>query len=140
MFLAPGRSGVPLSAAQGAKKTLQTQVLSYSYGHILASRNKKPTAVSDLLARAPGALARLREGTQQAEKTLAALQARLPADMARQVWGASLKDGTLTVLVRSAAWGTRLRYLAPQLLEPLAADLGAPVEGLKVKVRAPPAR
>lgn len=107
---------------------------------ILGHRNKKPTAVSDLLAKAPGALARLREGTERAEKTLEALRRQLPAELAGEAWGASLKDGTLTVLVRSAAWGTRLRYLAPRFLEALAADLGAPVERLKVKVRGQPGR
>jgi hypothetical protein len=104
---------------------------------ILGHRNKKPTAVSDLLAKAPGALARLREGTQQAEQTLEALRRQLPVELAGEAWGASLKDGTLTVLVRSAAWGTRLRYLAPQLTEALAAELAAPVARLKVKVRGP---
>lgn len=88
-----------------------------------------------MLARAPGALARLREGTQQAERTLGALRRLLPDEVAAETWGASLKDGTLTVLVHSAAWGTRLRYLAPRVLEALARDLGAPVERIKVKVR-----
>jgi hypothetical protein len=88
-----------------------------------------------LLARAPGALARLREGTQQAERTLGALRRLLPDEVAAETWGASLKDGTLTVLVHSAAWGTRLRYLAPRILEALARDLGTPVERIKVKVR-----
>lgn len=107
---------------------------------ILGHRSKKPTAVSDLLAKAPGALARLREGTQQAERTLDALRRQLPPELVGEAWGASLKDGTLTVLVRSAAWGTRLRYLAPRILEALAAELEAPVERLKVKVRGPPGR
>jgi hypothetical protein len=93
-----------------------------------------------LLANAPGALARLREGTQQAERTLHALRRQLPPELAGEAWGASLKDGTLTVLVRSAAWGTRLRYLAPHFMETLAAELEAPVEQLKVKVRGPPGR
>ncbi|MBX3704505.1 MAG: DUF721 domain-containing protein [Steroidobacteraceae bacterium] len=88
-----------------------------------------------MLAKAPGALARLREGAGQAERTLVALRCRLPTELTEEVWGASLKDGTLTVLVRSAAWGTRLRYLAPRLLDDLAADLAAPVDRLKVKVR-----
>ncbi len=88
-----------------------------------------------MLARAPGALARLREGTQQAERTLGALRRLLPDEVAAETWGASLKDGTLTVLVHSAAWGTRLRYLAPRILEALARDLGTPVERIKVKVR-----
>ncbi len=89
-----------------------------------------------MLATAPGALARLREGTQQAERTLAALRRQLPQELAGEAWGASLKEGTLTVLVRSAAWGTRLRYLAPRFLPALAEELGAPVERVKVKVRA----
>lgn len=90
-----------------------------------------------MLARAPGALARLREGTEQAERTLAALRRLLPAALAEQCWGATLKDGTLTVLVRSAAWGTRLRYQAPQFAQALAAELAAPVLRVKVKVRGP---
>ena len=51
--------------------------------------------------------------------------------------GASVKfeDGTLTVLVRSAAWGTRLRYLAPDFTDRLGAGLGGTIEKLKVKVR-----
>jgi predicted nucleic acid-binding Zn ribbon protein len=90
-----------------------------------------------LLKQAPGALARLREGTERAERTLAALRRLLPPEVAEQTWGASLKEGTLTVLVRSAAWGTRLRYLAPRLTGPLAAELALPIERVKVKVRGP---
>lgn len=103
----------------------------------MANRSKKPTAVSDLLEQAPGALARLREGAERAERTLAALRRHLPPELAGQVWGASLKDGTLTALVRSAAWGTRLRYLAPRFTESLAAELALPIERVKVKVRGP---
>lgn len=89
-----------------------------------------------MLARGPGALARLRTGTVQAERTLAALRRQLPPALRDQVWGASLKDGTLTVLVHSAAWGARLRYESPGLVSALAAELAAPVERLRVKVRA----
>ncbi len=98
-------------------------------------KTKKPTHVSHLLAEGQGLLRRLREGTQQAEHTLGVLRTRLPAELRGQVWGAIVKDGTLTVLVRSAAWGTRLRYLAPEFMEPLAAELGTAIERLKVKVR-----
>jgi len=122
------------------KKPLKLKYFRERGDIILGQRSKKTTAVSDLLAKAPGALARLREGTQQAERTLAALGRLLPPELAREAWGASLKDGTLTVLVRSAAWGTRLRYLAPGFMGALAAELGAPVERLKVKVRGPPGR
>ena len=80
-------------------------------------------------------LRRLREGTAGAERTLAVLKQQLPPEIAAQVFGASLKDGTLTVLVRSAAWGTRLRYVVPELTDRLAAGLGGAVEKIKVKVR-----
>jgi len=97
---------------------------------------KKLTPVSDLLAQSQGMLKRLREGTLEADRTLAALRRQLPPELAREVWGAVLKDGRLVVLVRSAAWGTRLRYLAPQFKEPLAAEIGAAIEQVVVKVRA----
>ena len=81
-------------------------------------------------------LRRLREGAVEADRTLAALRQVLPPEIAARVWGAVLKDGTLTVLVRSAAWGTRLRYLAPDFADKVAAGLGATIDRVKVKVRA----
>lgn len=81
-------------------------------------------------------LQRLREGTRDADRTLAALRRRLPDELAAAVWGATVKDGTLTLLVRSAAWGTRLRYAAPEITGALADELGSPIERVKVKVRA----
>ena len=97
---------------------------------------KKLTPVSDLLSQGKGMLRRLREGSEAADRTLAGLRRQLPPELAREVWGAVLKDGRLVVLVRSAAWGTRLRYLAPQFKEPLATELGAAIERVVVKVRA----
>lgn len=81
-------------------------------------------------------LGRLREGAAQAERTLGVLRQQLPPEIAAQVFGAALKDGTLTVLVRSAAWGTRLRYMAPEFADKVATGLGSVVERVKVKVRA----
>jgi predicted nucleic acid-binding Zn ribbon protein len=89
-----------------------------------------------LLAEGTGMLRRLRDGTAEADRTVAVLRQMLPPDIAAQVWGAILKDGTLTVLVRSAAWGTRLRYLAPEFADKVAEGLGATVDKVKVKVRA----
>lgn len=80
-------------------------------------------------------LQRLREGTASAERTLTVLKRVLPPELADAPWGAVLRDGHLTVLVRSAAWGTRLRYELPRAREKLAVELGAPVEEIKVKVR-----
>ena len=60
----------------------------------------------------------------------------LPSELAAHVWGAVLRDGKLTILVRSAAWGTRLRYAAPEAARELATLLGAAIDEVKVKVRA----
>ncbi len=96
---------------------------------------KKLTPVSDLLAHGKGMLQRLREGGHEADRTLSALKRQLPPELAEAVWGAVMKGTTLTVLVRSAAWGTRLRYQAPRFKDALAADLGIPIERVLVKVR-----
>jgi hypothetical protein len=80
-------------------------------------------------------LRRLREGTLEANRTLAGLKRQLPPELAQEVWGAVMRDATLIVLVRSAAWGTRLRYLAPRFKDALAAELGTEIERVVVKVR-----
>lgn len=97
---------------------------------------KKPTSVSDLLEQGQGLLGRLRAGTAEADRTLRALRRTLPPELQDKVWAAATRDGTLTVFVRSAAWGTRIRYLAPRLLQALAAELGVEIDQIKVKVRA----
>lgn len=89
-----------------------------------------------MLAEGGGKLRQLREGAAQAERTLAGLKRQLPPELAARVWGALLKEGTLTLLVGSAAWGTRLRYHVPRIHDALAAELGAAVLRVKVKVRA----
>lgn len=99
---------------------------------------KKPTPVSHLLEQGEGMLQKLRAGTAQAERTLAALRAELPPEIAQEVFSASLRGATLTAFVATAAWGTRLRYVAPKLLPAVSQALGAPVEEIRVKVRAKP--
>jgi hypothetical protein len=97
---------------------------------------KKPTAVSHLLGQGQGMLRKLREGTADVEHTLMSLRRVLPPDLAAEVWGAVLRESKLTILVRSAAWGTRLRYAAPEAAKALAAELGTAIDEVKVKVRA----
>ena len=101
---------------------------------------KKPTAVSHLLEQGEGMLQRLRAGTAEAERSLAALKGLLPPEIAHQVWSASVRGATLTAFVATAAWGTRLRYVAPKLAPALGEALGTPIEEIKVKVRAAPRR
>jgi len=97
---------------------------------------KKPTAVSHLLEQGKGMLQRLRAGAAESERALAALRGLLPPELADHVWSAALRETTFTAFVTSAAWGTRLRYVAPKLIPALAEALGRPVEEVKVKVRA----
>jgi hypothetical protein len=85
-------------------------------------------------------LQRLRTGTAEAERALAALRRLLPPEIAGQVFGAAVRGTTLTAFVATAAWGTRLRYVAPKLADRIGADLGRPIEEIKVKVRAAPRR
>jgi hypothetical protein len=99
---------------------------------------KKPTPVSHLLEQGDGMLQKLRKGSFEAQRTLAALRAQLPPEIAQEVFSATLRGTTLTAFVATAAWGTRLRYVAPKLLDRVGATLGAPVEDIKVKVRAKP--
>jgi hypothetical protein len=99
---------------------------------------KKPTAVSHLLEQGDGMLEKLRKGSFEAQRTLAALRAQLPPEIAQEVFSATVRGTTLTAFVATAAWGTRLRYVAPKLLERVGAALGTPVEDIKVKVRAKP--
>lgn len=96
---------------------------------------KKLTSVSDLLAGGQGMLRRLREGAVQADRTLAEVRRQLPPELAREVWAAAMSGPTLTLLVRSAAWGTRLRYQAPRLKDALAGELGVAIDRVVVKVR-----
>jgi hypothetical protein len=91
-----------------------------------------------LLEQGGGLLSKLRAGTAEADRVLATLRGVLPPDLAREVWSASLKGTTLTALVHTAAWGTRLRYVASKLATPVSAALGSPVEEIKVKVRPSP--
>ncbi len=83
-------------------------------------------------------LQRLRAGTADAERTLAALRRVLPPEIAGEVWGANQRGTTVTAFVHSAAWGTRLRYVVPGLKAALGEELGMPIEDVKVKVRAKP--
>jgi len=97
---------------------------------------KKPTAVSHLLEKGEGMLQRLRTGAADADRALAALRQALPPEIAAEVWSAALKGSTLTAFVHSAAWGTRLRYVAPSVVAGVAEALGKPVDEIRVKVRA----
>lgn len=88
-----------------------------------------------MLAKGDGLLERLRRGSSAAASTLETVRSVLPADLASHVWGAGVRGATLTVLVDSGAWATRIRYHAPTLKDGVAARLGITLERAVVRVR-----
>ncbi len=88
-----------------------------------------------MLAKGHGLLERLREGAARALTVLDAVRAELPEEPAGHVLAASVKDGTLTLLVDSAAWATRIRYEAPGLSAPVGQRLGVEISRTVVRVR-----
>jgi hypothetical protein len=103
-------------------------------------KTEKPTAVSDLLNKGQGLLDRLRQGSLQADSTLQAVRAALPEGLGGHVWGATVRGSTLTLLVSSAAWATRVRYHAPGLREDVGGRLSLQLERVQVRVRPQGAR
>jgi len=98
---------------------------------------RKTRSVSELLGEGKATLERLKAGSEAANRTLVALQRNLPPELAGHVFGATLdEDGLLTIVIDSAAFATRLRYLLPEALPATAEALGTPVERARVRVRA----
>lgn len=87
----------------------------------------------------PGPLGQLQRHAQWLGTVQEGLTRRLPADMAARVRVANLSGGTLTVLVDTPAWGTRLRFLEPRILEWLKSEGAfAQIARIKVRVRGAP--
>lgn len=98
-------------------------------------KTQKPIQVSELLINNQNGLKSLQDAALAASRTLEAVRECLPEPLRPKVWSASLRNQTLTLLVTSAEWGTRLRYLAPQLRESLEARLARSVSRLVIRVR-----
>lgn len=90
------------------------------------ARRQHPVVIAKLLADAGGPLRPVlhRAAGLQAEESR--LRALLDDDVSEQVESTYLRGDTLVVLVRSSVWATRLRFLAPALLQRLSGDDGLP--------------
>jgi hypothetical protein len=64
-------------------------------------------------------LQRLASEIRAQQRLLADIRRCLPADIGRHCLSAHIRDDVLVVHLSSPAWATRLRYLAPQLVEVL---------------------
>lgn len=98
-------------------------------------QDKKPTAVSELLAKGQGLLERLRTGAAASTRTLEMVRRALPDTLAEHVDAASLEGGELSLSVSSAAFAARIRYLEQSLCAAVTRDTGAAVSRCRIKVR-----
>jgi hypothetical protein len=98
-------------------------------------QNKKPTAVSELLAKGQGMLERLRTGAEASSRTLETVRRALPGPLAEHVDAASIEDGQLSVSVSNAAFAARIRYLEETLCAAVTHAGGVTVSSCRVRVR-----
>ncbi len=103
---------------------------------------RKPISISELLTRGHKKLGALQAGATAAQKTLIAVQHSLGPELAPHVFGASLSvetPATLTLLVESGAYATRVRYALPDALADIAKQLElTDIKTTQVKVRPRP--
>lgn len=100
-------------------------------------RPDRPTALQDLIRdRSP--LRRLSEEAARRSHLFRQVSTCLPPQIAAHLLAASLLGGQLRLTVDAAAWASRLRLAAPELLETLARRHGLACERLVVSVRPPP--
>ncbi|MDD3651942.1 DciA family protein [Immundisolibacter sp.] len=94
-----------------------------------------------LLTAAGGPLAQLLQTSRERDLLLAEVRRYLPAELAAAVHSAALEDGCLRLGVSGGVWAARLRFLAPQLRQRLAAPSAGwsrgMVQAVEVHVTAP---
>lgn len=95
--------------------------------------HREPRLLKDLLA--GNDLSQLVSRAREAGELDARVRSLLPEALAAHVTGAAFHDDTVVVLVDSAAWASRLRFHAPELVERLAPRYDGAVTRVRVKVR-----
>jgi hypothetical protein len=93
----------------------------------------KPTLLKDLLA--GNDLSQLVERAREAGELAAQVRGLLPEELAAHVTGAVLHEQTVVILADSAAWASRIRFQAPELVAQLAPRFDGAVAHVRVKVR-----
>jgi hypothetical protein len=95
--------------------------------------NGKPTLLGDLLT--GSRLAELVSRARDVESLHKQIKDLLPRDIAAHITGASRSEETVVVFVDSAAWATRVRFEAPELLKWLSPRFDGAVDRVQVRVR-----
>lgn len=96
------------------------------------SRNSMDS-VKELLQRSTPVLAGLQREALRQRDWLQWVKRELPAELAVHVTAVTEQSGELVIFAESAAWGVRLRYVAPQLLSGVSSQ-PANIVGVKVRV------
>ena len=100
--------------------------------HGQQSRNPLDS-VKELLQRSTPVLAGLQREALRQRDWLQWVKRELPEELALHVTGAMEQSGELVIFAESAAWGVRVRYAAPQLLDVLGSQ-SANIVGVRIRV------
>jgi len=95
---------------------------------------QKSKSVSELIQHSSKTLSQLRKRLDERGKLLLQVRAALPPRLVEYALSAGLQDGVLTLGTDSAAWASRLRYVAPELIDKFRLDYGVKVERVRVRV------
>jgi hypothetical protein len=90
-------------------------------------------SVKELLQRSTPVLAGLQREAVRQRDWLQWVKRELPEELAVHVTGVTEQSGELVIFAESAAWGVRLRYAAPQLLNAMSSQ-PANIVGVKIRV------
>ncbi|GAB6040214.1 hypothetical protein JCM17961_08880 [Endothiovibrio diazotrophicus] len=94
----------------------------------------RPEPLRGLLGGAANELSQLVARAGRLERLRQRLKGRLPAELSGHCRLANIRGDTAVVSCDSAAWGARLRYLEPQLLDALNRQEGLSLRRVRVKV------
>lgn len=105
----------------------------------MQAKRRSPRSVSSILDDPPRSLRSLLARAGEVQAVHDAVLALLPDELLPHVRAVHAEGDALVIVTASPAWATRLRFIAPGLLEHLAArtDLRVPPR-VKVMVRTPP--
>ena len=96
-------------------------------------KTTEPKQLKDLLA--GNDLSQLVRRAREAGELDARVRALLPDELASHVTGAALNEDTVVILTDSAAWASRIRFHAPELVKRLAPRYDGAINRVRVKVR-----
>lgn len=99
----------------------------------MVQQSRKLRSASSLALSNP-AYQRLKLALDQHAKLLSAVREQIPAELANACYHAQIRNRVLLLHLETAAWASRLRYLAPKLLSALRREYPG-LKSIQVRVR-----